>query len=372
MPIQAIPTHIITGFLGVGKTTAIRHLLTQKPEQENWVILVNEFGQIGIDQAGYEDQDGIQVQALAGGCICCSLGVVLSASLVKLIRRYKPDRIIIEPTGIGHPAGILDTLTSPQFAKALDVRALICLVDPRALDDARTREHEIFQDQLSLADILVINKTDLASEAQTTRFQKAARSMFPPKQLVCQAQQGIIPIELLAYGRQGDYRAVGSAADAGHHAKSSAAYSFSAPLANGLLSNKSNTLSLKPTNVEQGQNFDARLQSQVSKGQPIYRAGSGAGVYTLGWLCHSEDQFDQQKVLVWLDQLAAQEPSLLRIKAVFRVENQWLFYNRVGQESSLYPIAYRRDSRFELISETALEPSSLQASLLGCLVKSTD
>lgn len=371
MPIQAIPTHIITGFLGVGKTTAIRHLLSQKPEHERWVILVNEFGQIGIDQASYDTQDDIQVQALAGGCICCSLGVLLSATLIKLIRRYRPDRILIEPTGIGHPAGILDTLTGPQFAQALDVRALICMVDPRALEDARTREHEIFQDQLSLADILVINKTDLASAEQVQRFQQAAQSMFPPKQLICQVAQGMIPIELLAYGRQGDYRGLDHPTahhtqPEGHYRLQTTAHRLS--LLGHPTAASSAATPLKDGLLIQGQNFDAALQQQLCKGSPIQRAGSGAGVYTLGWLCHPDEQFDRQKLLDWLDLLATAEPSLLRIKAVFRVGSQWLFYNRVGQECSLYPIAYRRDSRLELISTQPLAHDQLQTALLNCIL----
>ncbi|MFG1491887.1 GTP-binding protein, partial [Oceanospirillum sp. HFRX-1_2] len=168
---------------------------------------------IGIDQAAYpesetaEGEGGLKVQELPGGCICCSLGVVLSATLVKLIRLHKPDRLIIEPTGIGHPAGILDTLTSETFAPVLDVRAVICLVDPRAIEDPRVQEHEIFQDQLSLSDILVLNKTDLATEAQTTRFERAALGMFPPKQRVVRAEQGQIDMSLLALGRDGVFYA---------------------------------------------------------------------------------------------------------------------------------------------------------------------
>jgi len=355
---KLIPTHLITGFLGVGKTTAIQHLLAQKPAHEQWVVVVNEFGQIGIDQAAYtekntsETEGGIKVQELPGGCICCSLGVVLSATLVKLIRLYRPDRLIIEPTGIGHPAGILDTLTNELFAKALDVRAVICLVDPRAIEDERVRENEIFQDQLSLSDILVINKTDLATEQQTARFEQAALGMFPPKQRVVRAQKGVLDTSLLAYGRDGvfyDQELISNDHDHDHdhhHDHGSKHHHEHGGIG------------------ETPESFSAEALQQVKPHQPIRLSGQGVGFYTLGWLFHDEDKFNE----VALQQRLAAIPNLLRLKAVYRVRDQWQFYNRVGQESDCYPIAYRRDSRFELISEVPFDRAdALESELIACL-----
>jgi Putative GTPases (G3E family) len=94
-----IPTNILTGFLGVGKTTAINTLLSNKPEEENWAILVNEFGQVGVDQEMFPDKNGLFVKELAGGCICCALGASLGKTVRALIEQARPDRLIIEPTG---------------------------------------------------------------------------------------------------------------------------------------------------------------------------------------------------------------------------------------------------------------------------------
>ena len=353
---KRIPTHLITGFLGVGKTTAIRHLLAQKPEHEKWVVVVNEFGQIGIDQAAYPASDtdeGLKVQELPGGCICCSLGVVLSATLVKLIRLHKPDRLIIEPTGIGHPAGILDTLTSEIFAPVLDVRAVICLVDPRAIEDPRVQEHEIFQDQLSLSDILVLNKTDLATEAQTARFEQAALGMFPPKQRVVRAEQGQIDMSLLALGRDGVFYSQEVSHqhhnhDHDHHNPEGHHRGHSY---DGIVGSAPDT-------------FSADVLQKVQPGQPVQLSGEGAGVYTIGWLFHPDDQFDESRLVNWMEGI----PDLLRLKAVYRIRHQWQFYNRVGTESDRFPIAYRRDSRFELISPQSFEGvDALEAGLKACL-----
>lgn len=162
---QAIPTNIITGFLGVGKTTAINALLKNKPDDESWAVLVNEFGQVGIDQEMMPDQDGLHIKELAGGCICCELGPSLHKTVKALIEQTQPDRLLIEPTGIGHPEGIIDTLMSKAFIDQLDLRATVCLIDPRSLGQEEVINNEIFHDQINLADVVLINKVDLTDEA---------------------------------------------------------------------------------------------------------------------------------------------------------------------------------------------------------------
>lgn len=81
---EPIPVNLVTGFLGVGKTTATRALLRHKPPGETWAVLVNEFGQVGIDQAAFDAGAGIHIQALPGGCLCCTLGAPMTQTLVAL------------------------------------------------------------------------------------------------------------------------------------------------------------------------------------------------------------------------------------------------------------------------------------------------
>ena len=89
--IQSVPTNVITGFLGVGKTTAILHLLANKPADERWAVLVNEFGEIGVDGALMEQQDeGVFISEVPGGCMCCTSGLPMQIALNMLLTRSNP------------------------------------------------------------------------------------------------------------------------------------------------------------------------------------------------------------------------------------------------------------------------------------------
>ncbi len=106
-----IPTHLIGGPLGAGKTSLIRDLLAQKPAHERWAVLLNEFGQIGLDAALLStDADGVALGEVAGGCLCCVNGVPFQVGLGRLLRKAKPDRLLIEPSGLGHPLQLLAQL----------------------------------------------------------------------------------------------------------------------------------------------------------------------------------------------------------------------------------------------------------------------
>lgn len=104
-----IPVTILTGSLGVGKTTALCKLVAQKPADEVWCCIVNEFGAVGIDAVAIVSnslqQSNVVVKQIAGGCMCCVLSGPLSAAIAQVIRQVKPDRVIIEPSGLGHPGG---------------------------------------------------------------------------------------------------------------------------------------------------------------------------------------------------------------------------------------------------------------------------
>lgn len=184
------------GFLGVGKTTAILDLLQQKPENENWAVLVNEFGKVGIDGAIYAAA-GITVKEIAGGCLCCAVGLPFQVSINRLLKEIRPDRLLIEPTGLGHPKKVLDMLVSGTNQQVLDVRASICLVDPGKLKDSRYTIHETFIDQIALADVLVANKMDLADSVAINLFHQWANNSSPEKAMIAQTQQGQLDVSWL-------------------------------------------------------------------------------------------------------------------------------------------------------------------------------
>jgi len=128
--IVSVPTNIITGFLGVGKTTAILHLLKHKPGNERWAVLVNEFGEIGIDgslfKGQHSEQNGVFIREVPGGCMCCTAGLPMQIALAQLLARAKPDRLLIEPTGLGHPIEVLQTLFSEYYREVLNIQKTNC------------------------------------------------------------------------------------------------------------------------------------------------------------------------------------------------------------------------------------------------------
>ena len=166
--ILAVPTNIITGFLGVGKTSAILHLLKQKPAHERWAILVNEFGEIGVDGSLFQGQAAatqhVFIKEVPGGCMCCASGLPMQIALNLLLNEAKPDRLLIEPTGLGHPVEVLQLLSNKYYREILDLQKTITLVDARNLSDNRYTDHATFNQQISIADMVVGNKVDLYSE----------------------------------------------------------------------------------------------------------------------------------------------------------------------------------------------------------------
>src|SRR5690554_2534705 len=149
---QAVPTNLITGFLGVGKTTAIQQLLKTKPAGERWAVLINEFGKVGIDSHllrhnGLTDGD-IHIREVPGGCMCCAAGLPMKVALNQLLGKVRPDRLLIEPSGLGHPEEVIAVLSGEFYQTVIDLRATITLVDARNIRDAKYREHETFQQQL--------------------------------------------------------------------------------------------------------------------------------------------------------------------------------------------------------------------------------
>lgn len=131
-----VPCSILTGALAAGKTTAIASLLQTRPQDELWAVLVNEFGAAGLDaaflaapsKAGSSESGGVHIHQLAGGCLCCSLSNVTPLTIAQLLRRVKPDRLLIEPSGLAHPAALLSMLCSGHLSSALELGPVICLV----------------------------------------------------------------------------------------------------------------------------------------------------------------------------------------------------------------------------------------------------
>ncbi|MFY0988879.1 CobW family GTP-binding protein [Halomonas sp. C05BenzN] len=337
-PVSNVAVHLITGFLGSGKSTLIHRLIEQKPAEERWAVLINEFGQVGIDQAMFAERDDLVVKGLPGGCLCCQLAFVMQATLVNLLHRHRPDRLIIEPSGLGHPAGLLEVLRGEAFRGVLDVRDLIVSLDPRRLDDPRAREHETFRDQLEMADAVALTMTDLATAAQIEAARQLVEGHWPPRRWVAEVQHGALPVALLLESgvRPGEAAA-----------KESRSHRALRDTARDVVM------------------LDDSAELRPEAGRPQRSVGESLGYATLGWRWHPDDVFDLDRITALLGRL----PRGLRVKGVLHTEAGWKLYNRAEGTVSLTASAWRRDSRLEVIGEAGSLPGveEWEAALRECL-----
>ena len=188
---QSVPTNLVTGFLGVGKTTAVIDLLKQKAPGSRWAVLVNEYGAVTIDGALIEgaSPEGVTVKEVGGGCVCCASAPFLPVAIHFLLLEANPERLIIETTGLGHSSRLLDSLRMSYHGR-LDVRATIGIVDPADFAKPEMKENPVFIDQIQMADVVVMNKLDTATPELVGEFQRWANGLFPPKLLIAGTTHG--------------------------------------------------------------------------------------------------------------------------------------------------------------------------------------
>lgn len=188
-----IPVHVLSGFLGVGKTTAVKDLLARRADRERIAVVVNEFGTLGVDGALLSDCASCILREVPGGCVCCTAMADLEASLEEICDIVAPTRFVLEPTGLARPSELVDLLRGPRWAARFDVRPVITLVDPQQDVEAVCRESALFRDQIETADVLVLNRCDLASEDEILRVEEWAGALAPPKLRVVRTEHGVLP-----------------------------------------------------------------------------------------------------------------------------------------------------------------------------------
>lgn len=323
---QRVPTNIVTGLLGAGKTSLIRQLLAQSPADERWAVLVNEMGEVGIDEALLSDS-GMEVRELPGGCLCCTLGVPFRVAIIDLIRRVQPDRLIIEPTGIGHPAEVVDRLQGDELGSVVSLDTILTVVDPRRLADERVPALEVFRNQVQLADGLVASHVDRCTTEDWERFQALADACYPPKTLVADGHEARADWLALTSGE----RTILTEAYHGHaHKEANPATAPQAP----------------------------------EPGQPARYASDHATPPACGWIWDAADCFDYDALVSALGGLTG----LARLKGVFRTNRGWFAMQGDGDTIDVERSVWRRDSRLELIAaEAAPDWSAIEASLVSAL-----
>lgn len=339
--------NLIAGSLGVGKTTAVNALLKQRPSHERWAVLINEYGLVGLDAAllDFSTMRGaVEVREVAGGCICCSAGLMFEAALVLLLHR-RPTRLLIEPTGLATLTGILDTLARPGIREAVDVRSTVTLVDPAKV--ARNDLPSEGWDQIAAADVVLANRCDLASSAELLAFDRWAQTLDPSEKRVARIERGQIPLELLDHAGQ-TTRPPGGAER--HHVHQ------------------------RRTEGSEPHGHPAQPAPPLRAGptQPVLRRTHESPLAsTVGWSIWGHRVFDRPQVGRWIGTLAGQ-PGLHRLKAVLHTNEGWYSFNVGDGRLSTQAVPTRPDSRIELVwSGTKLPAASeLEQELLTCLTPS--
>jgi G3E family GTPase len=308
----AVPTNIITGFLGVGKTTAIMHLLSQKPAEERWAVLINEFGEIGVDGSIVQGQSGtnsgIHIKEVPGGCMCCAAGLPMQIALSLLLQQAKPQRLLIEPTGLGHPVEVMQALAAKHYRDVLKLQRTLTLLDARKLSEKRYTTHPTFNQQLEIADVIVANKADLYADEDRAALDEFINQHPNPKVELQITSLGEIDLNCL----QGNPTAVYDAATA-HTQNSDITLAGDLPL---------------PDN--------GRISAE----------NSGEGFFSKGWRFSPNQLFDRKRLLIFLTALKAE-----RMKAVFITSSGIFAYNLTRDALTEIAIDDCMESRIEIIAD---------------------
>ena len=223
-----IPATIVTGFLGAGKTTLIRHLL-ETTRDRRLALVINEFGDVGVDgeilrACGVDNCPDENIVELANGCLCCTVADDFAPAIEALLAHEKrPDHIIIETSGLALPKPLVKAFDWPAICSRLTVDGVVAVVDGRAVAEGRfaddldaiARERaedaavdhdnpleEVFEDQLACADLVILNKTDLLSETEEAGVLATLRAGAPRATKILRARQGAVDARVSAWPRR--------------------------------------------------------------------------------------------------------------------------------------------------------------------------
>lgn len=219
-----IPTTVITGFLGAGKTTLVRHLLAHAPKGKRIALIINEFGDLGVDKdilAGCGDETCREedMVELSNGCICCTVADEFIPTMQALLaREEKFDHIVIETSGLALPQPLIRAFNWPEIKAQVTIDGVVTVADASALAegrfasdeaavDAQRRQDEmldhetplgeLFEDQLSVADLVVVNKADLVDDATLDKVEANLRAEMRPGVGLIRARNGHVDIAAL-------------------------------------------------------------------------------------------------------------------------------------------------------------------------------
>ncbi|MFJ4158008.1 CobW family GTP-binding protein [Pseudomonas sp. NPDC089752] len=322
--LQNIPTHVVAGPLGAGKTSVIRQLMAQRPAGERWAVLVNEFGQVGLDAALLSrDEDGVAIAEVAGGCLCCVNGAPFQVGLGRLLRKARPDRLFIEPSGLGHPVQLLNQLRQAPWFGVLAVQPLVMVLDAQSLARGE-RLPEVQREALEAASLLIFNKSEAVDEKHRLLINKD----FPAIASVW-TQQGLLAISCLPISSTGD---------------------FSQFFVDKSFMDKPST---------------APVTLWTDTRQSICHVNEGDAGWSIGWRWHPSQKFNPQALRELLETYAWR-----RAKGVIHSSEGWQSFNGLDRNMPDWqPSAWRKDTRIELIFDRPQLRQRLQAALDECRVR---
>jgi cobalamin biosynthesis protein CobW len=220
---EKIPATVITGFLGAGKTTLVRHIIANAGNRK-LALIVNEFGDVGVDgdilkACGNDACTEDDIIELSNGCICCTVADDFVPTMQKLLaRKDRPDHIIIETSGLALPQPLVRAFNWPEIKAAVTVDSVVTVVDAKALSEGRfaddeealaaqraaddNLEHEnpieeLFEDQLNAADLVIVNKQDLLTASERNEVSASLSKMLRPATKMVSSTQGAIGLDVL-------------------------------------------------------------------------------------------------------------------------------------------------------------------------------
>jgi len=330
---KVIPVHIISGFLGAGKTTLLKHLLSQKQDGEVWAVLMNEFGQIGVDQALLPQDQGYAVKELLGGCLCCSSQMPMQIALSRLLSENKPDRLFIEPTGLGHPAQLLEQLTEPHWQSHLNMRALVTVVDASRLHDHEWSKQHLYADQLKAAHIVALSHVDCMSDEDQHALEALKLEYQPYQQLWLDAPFGQLSLAQLDVGYQ------------------------------------YGTRKMQP--LLQRVKQQPELAQQVIKQLPYHYVETTQEYSVAGWKLPKSWHFNFMDLL----DLLCEQQDWLRIKGIFSTDAGWKSFNFNPAQFNYQSVEEGIDNRIEMIYRTSTEVRdwlAFETALMQCRIVETE
>ena len=298
--------------------------------------MVNEFGEVGIDSNLFSSangqKSGVTIRQVPGGCMCCTNGLPMQMALNLLLQESKPHRLLIEPTGLGHPKEVLGILCGEYYREVLNLQATLSLVDARKINDPRYTSNDTFNQQIEIAEVVIANKADLYHSDDFPLLVGYVDENFGLDQKqIYQVRHGAVELEWLAR----------PASDENQNAYCKVA-------------TVNNPSVLPPT-------LDTPREGFVSADN------AGDGFFSRGWIFNPGWQFDPVKLLSLFQGLDVE-----RLKGVFITSEGFIGFNKVDDVVTQLQFNFMPDSRVEVISERPEIIAGLEELLLDCRIGSKE